>query len=88
LHGRGYGERRVKQPYEVSTAHWLFRNILLRDHVIHVSLSPSKFLFGSNFESYVNHYYEQMDVKPFIPFEAFMEEELIATELSEVWSKL
>jgi hypothetical protein len=88
LHGRGYGERRVKQAYEVSAAHWLFRNILLRDHVIHVSLSPSKFSFGSNFESYVNHYYEQMDVKPLIPFEAFMEEELIATKLSEVWSKL
>jgi hypothetical protein len=29
-----------------------------------------------------------MDVKPLIPFEAFMEEELIATKLSEVWSKL
>ena len=62
--------------------------MLLRDHLIHVSLSPSKILSGSNFECYVNPYYEQMDVKPLIPFQAFMEEELIATKLQEVWSKL
>ena len=55
--------------------------MLLRDHLIHVSLSPSKILSGSNFECYVNRYYEQMDVKPLIPFQAFMEEELIATKL-------